>query len=104
MLNAAREKMVLARQLRRFAQGECTFDAVEECAVGIRDRWTGACAEDLPQESVEEVALWAAVWEITSACRGSMLSASGASHPVLQHIAYLEGAEPVPTNWRAKRP
>jgi len=104
MLNAMNEKLALAQRLREFARGRCAFEVVEECAFDIRDRWQAASVLDLPKKSSDELALWSAVWEITSACRDSLVSTSSEPHPVLRHIAYLEGSKPVPDGWSAERP
>jgi hypothetical protein len=104
MLKAQQERDVLAQRLREFAGGTCTFTDVEELAFDIRDRWSVAPEADLPPESDGEAALWNAVWDITASCRESLVSDSDLPNPVLEHIAYLDGAEPVPEGTIARRP
>ena len=104
MLDAEADKALLAQRLREFADGGCTFEEVERVAYEIRDRWSGGSHSELPPEADTELPLWAAVWDITSSCRDSLVSASGAPAPVLRHIEYLEGTERLPSDWSARRP
>ena len=104
MLSAEAEKRILLERLQDFAGSRCRFEDVERTAFDIRERWAAAPSSTLPVESKDERALWAAVWEITSACREALVSSSGEAHPVLQHIGYLDGSEGLPDDWTAKRP
>lgn len=104
MLNPEVEKAVLARRLRAFGDGRCSLDEVARVAFEIRDRWSGGSNSTLPPESESEVPLWAVVWELTSVCRESLVGTSREPHPVLHLIAYLEGTEPLPSGWTARRP
>lgn len=104
MLIAEAEKALLARRLRDFAGSACGFEEVQRDAFEIRDRWSDRARSPLPPQSDSELPLWAAVWDITSSCRESLVAASWRAHPVLQHIAYLEGSAEVPKGWSARRP
>jgi hypothetical protein len=104
MLNAMEERAALARRLRAFARGDCPIEDVEDLAFDIRDRWASCSRSELPPKSDAELPLWAAVWDITATCRESLVASSGCAHPVLRHIAHLDGTEAVPRDWTARRP
>jgi len=98
------DKSLLVHSLRSLAAGERAFEEAESLALEIRDRWSERSGVDLPPESNAETPLWCAVWDITASCRESLVDATGNNHPVLQHIAYLEGSRPLPDGWTGTRP
>ena len=104
VLNPSDEKERLVLALKGFASGARSFDEVDRVANEIFDRWSAASLDDLPPESSSELPLWCAIWDIVSSCRDSLLDPTGSQHPVLQHVAYLEGTNPIPDDWSASRP
>ena len=104
MLNPDDDRAILVQRLREFADGRCGFDRVERVAFEIRDRWSRSPESARPPESEAELPLWAAVWDITSSCKDSLIAEPGREHPVLQHIVFLEGSAELPIGWRAERP
>ena len=99
MLDPAEDTRLLARTIARYAQRDIDLDDLRGAVEALTQRWQMAPESEKPPFTPDEIPLWNAVWDITTACQEEL-----ARDAVAVHLQYLSGDLPLPAGTSALRP